>query len=266
MSVPLAEVEKLVSSFRSASSVENPDLKQCQEYLTKLKLNLIHFNLVPPFKTDMNVARKELLLARETFELAVYLAVRQKDVNAFERYVAQLKPFYFDYGQVLPESERKWPILGLELLGLLALHPTAAFHTELEFIPVAVQEDNIYIKFPIQLEQALMEGCYNKVLSARKFIPLPHYSFFMDMLNETVRNKISDCVEASYQSLPVADACKLLMIDSQDKLRQHVEQRGWRIEGSSVTFNKGGETQQDIPATKMVQYALEYATELEKII
>ena len=42
-------------------------------------------------------SQKELLLAREMFELACLLAVEDNDPSSFERHFAQVKPFYFDF-------------------------------------------------------------------------------------------------------------------------------------------------------------------------
>ena len=42
------------------------------------------------------------------------------DIPAFERYVAQVKVYYTDCATQLPESERQFPIMGLNLLRLLA--------------------------------------------------------------------------------------------------------------------------------------------------
>lgn len=40
---------------------------------------------------------KELILARDVLEIGVQWAVAAKDVKAFERYMSQLKCYYFDY-------------------------------------------------------------------------------------------------------------------------------------------------------------------------
>jgi 26S proteasome regulatory subunit N12 len=81
----------------------------------------------------------------------------------------------------IPPSSYQYQILGLNLLRLLALNRIAEFHTELELIPLD-KHDNIYIKHPIQLEQYIMEGSYNKVFSAAKDLPAPSYSFFIEYL------------------------------------------------------------------------------------
>jgi 26S proteasome regulatory subunit N12 len=53
-------------------------------------------------------------------ELATLLSVRLQDVPFFEKNFAQLKPYYFDFSGKLPESQRQWMILGLNLLKLLS--------------------------------------------------------------------------------------------------------------------------------------------------
>merc|ERR1719271_1843397 len=80
---------------------------------------------------------------------------------------AQLEVYYADCAATLPASQRQYPILGLNLLRLPAQNRIAEFHTELELIPTELQHSNIYVKYPAQLEQHIMEGSYNKVLSAK---------------------------------------------------------------------------------------------------
>ena len=86
-----------------------------------------------------------------------------------------------------PASERQYPILGLNLLRLLAQNRIAEFHTELELLPTAVRDASAYIKFPAQLEQHIMEGSYNRVLSAKQEgMYAQEGMYFMDMLVDTV--------------------------------------------------------------------------------
>ena len=87
---------------------------------------------------------------------------------------------------LLLESPRKWTILGLQLMYLLAHNQLSEFHTELELIPPQHRKD-IYIAFPIELEQRLMEGSYSKILSAKNAAPSSYYNYFMDILIDTVR-------------------------------------------------------------------------------
>ena len=86
----------------------------------------------------------------------------------------------------LPPSAQQYLILGLNLLRLLAKNKLDEFHIEVELIPLEKQND-IYIKQPLQLEQYMMEGAYNKVLKARNEVPSDSHHFFMDQLMVTVR-------------------------------------------------------------------------------
>jgi hypothetical protein len=77
-------------------------------------------------------------------------------------------------------------LLGLDLLRLLSQNRISEFHTALERIEPS-QLSNVYIKHPIQLEQWLMEGSYNKVWNSRVDVPAPEYGFFIDILMSTIR-------------------------------------------------------------------------------
>lgn len=46
---------------------------------------------------DSKPTQKELQVSRDVLELAVKFSVITKDIPAFERYIAQLKCYYFDY-------------------------------------------------------------------------------------------------------------------------------------------------------------------------
>lgn len=80
-----------------------------------------------------------------------------------------------------------YPLLGLNLLCLLAQGRISDFHMHLELIDPALINDNIYIKHPVKIEQSLMEGSYNKVWSARQDVPAEEYLVFMDILMNTIR-------------------------------------------------------------------------------
>ena len=53
----------------------------------------------------------------------------------------------------------------------------------------------MYIKHPVSLEQYIMEGSYNKVLSLKGNVPAESYNFFFDILLNTVRDEIASCLE-----------------------------------------------------------------------
>lgn len=103
-------------------------------------------------------------MCRDVLEIGANLSIALKDVEAFERYISQLKTYYTDYASSLPESAYQYELLGLNLLCLLAKNKIADFHIEMEKLPVEAIQNNPYVRCPVRLEQFIMEGRYNKVI------------------------------------------------------------------------------------------------------
>ena len=91
---------------------------------------------------------------------------------------------------ILPQSEREFPIRGLNLIRLLIQNRIADFHTTLESLPLPADEliANPFIRHPVNLERWLMEGSYSKVWNAREEAPAEEYKFFVDSLMGTIRS------------------------------------------------------------------------------
>lgn len=76
-------------------------------------------------------SEQERVLAREVYEHAVLLAVKCEDKEAFQRFLATLRPYYTgSFGPLVSESAFKSPIVGLHLLFLLVENQLAEFHSE----------------------------------------------------------------------------------------------------------------------------------------
>jgi len=239
------------------------DLDSCLQLLAKLKVAMLSFSSLPPAPPTKP---EELLLAREVLEYGALISIKAVDIPAFERHVAQLKTYYNDCS-LQPESQRRFPILGLNLLRLLAQNRIAEFHTELELLPSELQTSNLYIKFPAQLEQHIMEGSYNRVLSAKQEgLYAQEGMYFMDQLVNTVREEIAECSEKAYSSISSVDLQNLLMLGSSDELADFAQERGWTIQAGTVTFGGADEKPQQLPSTQLIQETLAYAKELERII
>ncbi len=270
----MAEVVALFDRFKTAYNGSGDQLETCQQLLGQLKVAMLGFSSLPHEPTGaarQPQQQQELILAREILEHGALLAIRMMDIPSFERHVAQLKMYYSDCSEGLPESSRQYPILGLNLLRLLAQNRIADFHTELELIPPALAASNVYIQHPAQLEQHIMEGSYNKVLSAKHDgLYASEGMYFMDMLVDTVREEIAECSEKSYPSISAAELQNLLMLGSADELREYADGRGWKVDGGKVTFATMDEDaapkQSAIPSTQLIQETLAYAKELERIV
>ena len=261
------EAVALFDEFKKCFAAGDAKLDAASALLGKLKLAMLNFTSLPPatVQKPSEAQLQELLLAREVLEHGALLSVKTMDIPAFERYVAQLKIYYSDCAATLPASQRQFPILGLNLLRLLAQNRIAEFHTELELIPPELQASNVYIKYPAQLEQHIMEGSYNKVLSAKRDnLFASDGMYFLDLLVGTVREEIADCSEKAYSSISAADLQGLLMLSSKQELVEFAETRGWDIGGTTVTFAKMEEEPlaAKLPSSKLIQETLSYAKEL----
>lgn len=260
----IQDVGTLVNEFKKLLNQPNPPVSQANDILAKLKLAMTKFAF-----TDQNRSpeetKQQLLISREILENAALWSVKQKDIPSFERYIAQLKTYYYDYAEKIPASTQQYPILGLNLLRLLAKNKLDEFHIELELIPLD-KHTNIYIKHPVQLEQYMMEGAYNKVLKGQADVPSDYYALFMGMLMDTVRDEIADCSEASFNTLSVAEAQRLLALQDANKVREYAEKRNWKLENNVIRFKHEVVEKTEIPTMKLIQQTLHYARELERIV
>jgi len=278
MTTTVAAAVKLFDEFKAlfgkADAASPEGLEACRMQLDKLKVAMLSFTSLPPAApaAPSQAQQQEQLLAREILEHGALLAIKMMEIPAFERYVAQLKIYYADCAATLPESSRQYPILGLNLLRLLAQNRIAEFHTELELIPIELQHSNVYIKYPAQLEQHIMEGSYNKVLTAKNDgggLFSAEGMYFMDMLVDTVRDEIADCSEKAYSSINASELQSLLMLGSAQELADFADGRGWSVEGVLVTFSKMEEEpplKEKLPSSQLIQQTLSYAKELERIV
>lgn len=132
--------------------------------------------------------------------------------------------------------------------------------------------NNIYIKVPVSLETYFVQGSYQKILTTKQNMPLLAYHFFIDKFADAIRYEIARSAERAYESLKLTDMQKMFMIPDQKDLQQFVAQNnhkdniGWEVRGDRVFFVKERKEVEQIPATKMINLALSYATELNRII
>lgn len=119
---------------------------------------------------------------------------------------------------------------------LLAQNQVADFHTEIERLDHEEIQNDPYIKHPIQIEQYLMEGNYNKVLMSESFletgystffklflaqsnIPSESYGYFIEILLQTIRGEIGSCLEKAYATMDIDEASRLLHLKSVKELQ-----------------------------------------------
>jgi len=231
--------------------------------LTSMKIALTEANFMP---TISNPSAKELVVARDVLEIGVQWSIEKKDIPSFERYMSQLKVYYYDYSGVLPESPYHYQLLGLNLMCLLAQNRLAEFHTELELLPPTELQENVYIRCPVALEQYLMEGNYNKVFLSKGNVPAESYHFFINILLDTLRDEVAACIEKSYDHVSVQEACRMLFFDQQKDLLAYSKKRSWNVDSNRFIFKQQVERSKEIPSLRIIEQCLGYAKELERIV
>lgn len=238
------------------------------EVLPRLKIALTEWSFLVPSDANDDEAIQRAVLARDVLEKAAIAALMQNDIAGFERNAAQVKTYYTDYGDDLPESELEAPLVGLSLLNLLAHGRETEFHTELEKVPGSMREV-VYIDHVVQMEQCLMEGRYNKVHAGRADVPHEYYTVFMDILMETIREEVASCVEQAYEGLDTGELRKMLMLDNHEETLNFAADHGWEIsdDRGSVSFaaNRVADAE-TVPSMKLIRETLHVAKEMERIV
>lgn len=152
----------------------------------------------------------------------------------------------------------------------LHLFSFTPFSQELELLPPQEIQSNIYIKHPVSLEQWLMEGCYNKVFLSKDNVPAESYAYFVDILLNTVREEIANCLERAYDNISLPEAVRILFFNNVKELSAFATKRTWKLSGNNLSFGEQKSTKpsftQEIPSQQLARRALEYAKELEMIV
>jgi len=266
----MADLKAVVAQYQELSKEwakgGSRDLDKVGNLLEQLKLSLMKLSFLPTKGEEATI--QELNVSRDTLEIGAQYSVARADTNGFERYMAQLQTYYYDYADKLPESAFKYQLLGLNLLCLLSQNRVAEFHTELERLPNKEIKQNVYIRHPVSLEQYIMEGSYNKVLLAKGNVPAESFTYFIDILLNTVRDEIASCLEKAYVDMSCADAARMLSI-SQGELEKYGSARGWSIAaaGGRVRWQAdGGEEEKGVPSLQLANMAISYVREMEQIV
>ena len=88
------DVSTLYDLLKKEWNHKSPNLEKCGQLLAKLKVGLTELQFLP---TDQSVSKRELILSRDVLEIGALYSIAKRDIPSFERYLAQLKCYYFDY-------------------------------------------------------------------------------------------------------------------------------------------------------------------------
>ncbi|KAK8242229.1 26S proteasome non-ATPase regulatory subunit 8, partial [Phyllosticta capitalensis] len=248
--------------------------------LSRAKLLLLQANALMPSPTTNPAA---LAAARGILELGALISIKQQDPDSFTRYFHSLSPFYsLPPSALAPAGSQRSKITGLYLLLLLSQGDYAGFHTVLEGLEVEGEkegrrlDEDAFVQYPVRLEQALMEGAYDRVWGETKGerVPSEEFSVFSQVLINTIRSEIASCSEKAYPSIPITDAKSLLFLESEGAVVEFAKQRGWACNGrDGRIYFPQQELEQRVSERDVVQMSgtvientLGYARELETIV
>ncbi|KAK8237009.1 26S proteasome non-ATPase regulatory subunit 8 [Phyllosticta capitalensis] len=248
--------------------------------LSRAKLLLLQANALMPSPTTNPAA---LAAARGILELGALISIKQQDPDSFTRYFHSLSPFYsLPPSALAPAGSQRSKITGLYLLLLLSQGDYAGFHTVLEGLEVEGEkegrrlDEDAFVQYPVRLEQALMEGAYDRVWGETKGerVPSEEFSVFSQVLINTIRSEIASCSEKAYPSIPITDAKSLLFLESEGAVVDFAKQRGWACNGrDGRIYFPQQELEQRVSERDVVQMSgtvientLGYARELETIV
>lgn len=101
-------------------------VRNIDNLLENLKLTLSQVSF-----QQIDLSASSLIHCRDVLEIGAFFSIETQRIDSFERYLSQLKVYYFDYKDIqgLPESANKYQLLGLNLLRLLSQNRLAEFHT-----------------------------------------------------------------------------------------------------------------------------------------
>ncbi|CAI4226552.1 unnamed protein product [Auanema sp. JU1783] len=201
----------------------------------------------------------------DVYEISALLPIVKEDIETFKVAIAQVLSFY----AMNPEaSTNKYLMIGLNLMSLLAMgNRLSDFHMLLEQIPQNIQTSDPYILAPVRLEQAMMEGAYNKVVLTEKNFPSPYYEMFFRMMMDAVRINIATSIEKSFRSLNVSDATTRLLFDNEQQTKAFAESRSWVVEGGSFVFNfEAPVHEHELDTSCITKQLIFYAKQLEMIV
>ncbi|KAF2721051.1 hypothetical protein K431DRAFT_285311 [Polychaeton citri CBS 116435] len=273
------ELQQLISQL---DSLKVNQLDTAPQILSRAKLSLLKLNTLQP--TD-DTSASHLQLARAVLERGALVSIRLQDTDTFTRYVQQLQPFYslederWGSAQAAKNSQQG-KVTGLYLLFLLSLGDYAGFHTVLEGLEMQQESGRQtvlkeeFIQYPVRLEQALMEGSYDKVWGETRGerVPSEEFGLFSEILIHTIRNEIASCSERAYPSLPISNAKNLLFLDSEGAVIEFAQARGWEAKDGRIYFpvqeEELRESQKDVMSSSgtVIENTLGYARKLETIV
>jgi hypothetical protein len=172
---------------------------------------------------------------------------------------------------VLPPSKDRVLVMGLLLLHWLVEGQTGELYCVSELLSDA-EKASPEISLVLGMRAHMDEGAYNRVLAATASPPCALFAPMLKQVAGTVRDEIAKGAEASYASLPVADAAKMMNLLDEEALREYAGEAHpqWTFtSGSSstrVVFGSRAGDSGEVRAAPVISRTLQYAGDIERIV
>lgn len=192
----------------------------------------------------------------------------------FDSAFQQIKQLYYEFAHIIPESNRKLYFIGLYLLHLLSSNRNTEYCFELEFLGPKDYLDE-HISLPIEIEQCISEGNYNKLLNLNSTVSDPAYHFYLNKLSLSIKYQIAMSIQKSFSSLQVKEALDLLLMNNANDLNTYILEElkknpnqdiQWVIQDDKLHFREVSKDKNFVPSHKIVGDTIKLAQEIEKII
>eukprot|EP01083_Nonionella_stella_P012261 34791_1 len=250
---------QLLNTLRENTNQKQQDAKEATAIFKKFQLQLIRtgHKLTTP---------QDLKAAMEGLEIGAQIAINVGDLLMFDRVIIQLKQYYL-IENVRNQSSQRQHLMGLYLMYLLTENRFGDFHVEIELLSFDDLE-NKYIKFPMRIEQFMMEGSYGEIWNSRDHQPDKTYTVLMSKLEQTVRDEIAESLQCVHDQMPLKDALEMLKLNNPQSLQQYIKTKElkWSITNDTLTFAAIKAKEQKIEAVVTAKDMLEFTNNIETIV
>ncbi|KAL0238157.1 hypothetical protein GEMRC1_012630 [Eukaryota sp. GEM-RC1] len=214
----------LLDELRSLMSKKPCPLSQCGDLLSQLKLAALMFEST--ITGNSATAEEETLLFQEILERSCLIAIHSQDPQLFLRNFHQLEGVYSS-PHLKSQSPNHNLLLACYLLSLLAENNLSEFHIKLDMLSHEIKQDPL-VHFAIKLERSLMEGAYFFLNESMSNLPTPEFQPFIDLVISTTREDVAECIERSFETLPLSQVAQLLSLGEKEAVR-FVKEHGWQV-------------------------------------
>jgi hypothetical protein len=215
--------------FRSLHEIlarEGPlDVRRAESLINDLKIELLPCQSLLPGDAVPPEAR---LKFRNLLEYDALISIRTRNLEEFDRVMAQLKCCYFRDVE-LPPSDHMPLLLAIHLVRILALKKLVEFNIELQ-LTRDLLGPNEYLTYVADLHQSVIDNSFSMLFQLESAPPSPLFeTFTADLLNGARRNH-ADSIERAYHCLTLNELGTILHFTSAGDVRQFVTNRpNWRL-------------------------------------